>query len=322
VLATSGCPKKPGAPEASSQSPDPAIFSYNDKTYTRADLPDKQRMAYYEAERRFNREMEKISEELVLAEFQKTKDEGDHPEAKKTAEPTEAEMKKFYEENKAKIPYPYDMVKKELRDVIMQERNHKKQTDQIGKAKAAGNFKFLLPQPQLPRVTVNTADRPVKGNPEAKITVVEFADFRCPHCGEAFKDLTTVFPKYKDKVKFVFMDYPLQPEGPSKNISMGAFCAHKQGKFWEYHDAAFQDQAALTVASPGKIAGDLKLEKEAFDKCLAAADTAAAVVASRAEGVRVGVNATPTFFVNGSRVDADHGLKELQAAIDSELGRL
>jgi protein-disulfide isomerase len=149
--------------------------------------------------------------------------------------------------------------------------------------------------------SVGAAAAPVKGKPEAPLTVVEFSDYECPFCGRHVRD---TWPKlaaeYMDtgKVKFVFRDFPLEQIHRSAfKAAEGARCAGQQGKYWEMHDRLFANQRALGPAELTGYATALGLDTAAFDACLSSGSQAAAIRKDMADGRAAGVTGTPAFFI-------------------------
>ena len=83
--------------------------------------------------------------------------------------------------------------------------------------------------------TIDLSNEPVKGNPEAKVTIIEFSDFNCPACKGAVQVVERILNEYNGKVKLVFKNYPLASHEGSFVAAMAAECAHEQGRFWDYH---------------------------------------------------------------------------------------
>jgi len=183
-------------------------------------------------------------------------------------------------------------------------------------SKVIGEFDFFLAEDGSPALEEKQKDdkaigfeegSPTRGNPKAKITVVEFSDFQCPFCRESFGILQDVFQKFPDEIYFQYRHFPLEGADGSHPLAEEAaeasMCANAQGKFWEYHDLIFQNQDRLTIDSFLQFASALQLDTTAFAVCFqtrAFAD----LVAQDFEDARVlGVKATPTFFVNGVKIE-------------------
>jgi protein-disulfide isomerase len=152
-----------------------------------------------------------------------------------------------------------------------------------------------------PTVTfVNPSD----GNPKAKVTIVEFADFQCGPCAQLNDSLSAVSKTYPDDVRVVWKDFPDEAAHPlATEAAVAAHCAGAQGQFWAYHDALFARQSFLSAGEFDAIATALKLDTAAFDACLSSADAMLPVVQHDADEAKgLGLTATPTLFVNGVKV--------------------
>lgn len=191
-------------------------------------------------------------------------------------------------------------------------------------------------QPQAPTGPV-TAEIDVtgvafKGNPDAKVAIVEFMDYECPFCGQLF---STTFPdiqkNYIDtgKVKYYVKDFPLTQIHPNAQKSAEAsHCARDQGKYWEYHDVLFNNQKALTDPDLRKYASDLGLNTATFNSCLDSGKYAQFVTDSLNEGTKYGVRGTPSSWigviegnkVKGTEVSGAQPFSSFQAEIDKALG--
>ncbi len=173
------------------------------------------------------------------------------------------------------------------------------------------------------RYEVSLDDDPVKGSPDAPVTIVEFSEFQCPYCGYYVRE---VFPKIDEayiktgKVKYVFRDFPLLSIHPNaQKAAEAAGCAGQQGKFWEYHDVLFAHQDALDVPSLKQYAADLGLDTAQFDACLDSGAMADEVAKDLADGQQHGVSGTPAFFVNGIKLTGAQPFEAFQDLIDEEL---
>lgn len=155
---------------------------------------------------------------------------------------------------------------------------------------------FLL---QQPTVDINVADAPMQGSEKAKVTIVEFSDFQCPYCKEGSETMKAVMKKHKSKVKYYFKNYPLSFHERARPMANAALCAKDQGKFWEYHDMLFDNQAKNTEADFLEFGKTLKLDLAKFEPCVKQMQHASVIDKETTEGENVGVNGTPTYFING-----------------------
>ena len=161
---------------------------------------------------------------------------------------------------------------------------------------------------QKPRL-IEVKNRPFMGSADAKLTVVEFSDFLCPYCAKASTYLKLSESGNQDKARFVFRHYPLDKScNPRLStdvhpgaclLAEGAVCAQEQDKFWEYHDIAFETKGRITKPVVHDIAADIGLDLNAFNSCLASGRGLTVVKEDLEAGIKAGVQATPTLFING-----------------------
>src|SRR5262249_33213810 len=165
---------------------------------------------------------------------------------------------------------------------------------------------------------------PSRGPKDAKVTVVEFSDFECPFCEQAWEIFEKqVYPQYGDKVRFLFKQMPLTQTHPfSEDAAVAAMCALQQGndQFWALYNGLFARQDELSKeplpAKVEEIGAAAGLDVPKLKECLAGRKALDAVKADQQEAAAVGVNATPTFFVNGRRVPNTQDANAFKQAID------
>jgi len=178
----------------------------------------------------------------------------------------------------------------------------------------------LLPV-YLPAKVELAATGPSKGPEAAPVTVVEFSDFECPYCAKAepaVKDLLEL-EKYKGKIKFVYMDFPLSMHPKAQKAAEAGHCAGDQGKYWEMHGKMFATSPKLSVTDLKAYARELGLDGNRFDKCLDSGDKAKVVEVAAKAGAAAGVNGTPAFYVNGRLLAGAPQVSSFAALIDAEL---
>jgi protein-disulfide isomerase len=180
--------------------------------------------------------------------------------------------------------------------------------------------KILL---EPPRVEVSADFTRVRGNPDAPVTLVEFSDFHCPFCGQAYPTLKKLLAKYEGKLKLVYRDLPLE-EIPSWVVDSpeAARCAGEQGMFWEYHDLLFENQERFGEEVFKEFAERLKLDADAFATCLNSGKFKRSIEADYQEAVRLGATGTPYFFINGMPVGGVRSLEDFEKLIEAELARM
>lgn len=159
-----------------------------------------------------------------------------------------------------------------------------------------------------------------QGPATAPVTVVEYGDYECPYCGEAYPIVKEIQRRLGDRLRFVFRNFPLAQSHPhAEHAAEAAEAAAGQGKFWQMHDALFEHQRALDDAHLVQYAVALHLDEETFKREMTEHVHSNRVREDFLSGVRSGVNGTPTFFINGVRHDASYELETLLAAIEAAM---
>jgi protein-disulfide isomerase len=171
------------------------------------------------------------------------------------------------------------------------------------------------------RYAVDTSGAPVKGNPDAKLAIVEFSDFQCPFCNRVEPTLKQIEKQYGDQVRIVFKHLPLSihPKAPAAHAAAEA--AHQQGKFWEMHDLIFANQREMSEAKYLEYAKQLGLDMDKFKADLKSEEVQKRVKQDMAEASKLGVTGTPAFFVNGRFLSGAQPFSSFESLIDEELGK-
>jgi protein-disulfide isomerase len=235
---------------------------------------------------------------------------------------TEADAQKYYDEHKAGIDSQtggksFKDIEPLLLSALQRHGDHDRRDELIAKLRTQDKVKVML---EAPRVNVaGTAGHPWTGGKDAAITIVEFSDFQCPYCRAAEPALKQIRAKYGDKVKLVYMDFPLGMHPHAMDAAVAGRCATDQKKFWEFHDAMFADQSKLDAAGLKASAVKAGLDAAKFNACFEAKPGTAGIRADQAEGQRLGVTGTPTFFVNGRELVGAESEKGFSDVIDDEL---
>ncbi|MBI2134360.1 DsbA family protein [Candidatus Woesearchaeota archaeon] len=177
--------------------------------------------------------------------------------------------------------------------------------------------------PQIPtKQNIDLDDDPVLGDPNAPVTIVSFEDFQCPFCGRAFQQTFPLLKKdYIDtgKVKYVYRDFPLSFHPEAQPAAEAAECADEQGKFWEFHEGVFSNQATMGRDLYLSLAGELGLDAAKFTQCIDSGKYRQEVQNDFAYGSQVGVSGTPTFFINGIQLVGAQPYQAFQQVIEAEL---
>ena len=175
-----------------------------------------------------------------------------------------------------------------------------------------------------PRRTVEVGpEDPADGPATAPVTIVEFADFQCPFCGQLAPTLRRIREQYGDQVRLIWKDFPLAQIHPrASQAAEAARCASDQGRFWEYHDRLFTNQQALEAPALKQYATDAGLDAAKFNACLDSSKYGQKVRDALAVGAGLGVGSTPTTYINGRMVSGAQPYEAFAVVIDDELARL
>jgi len=166
--------------------------------------------------------------------------------------------------------------------------------------------------PTVKPVNVSIDDDPVRGDPNAPITIIEFSDFQCPFCSRFHtQTLPTILEEYVDtgKVKFVYRDFPIQSIHPNAMPAAAASeCAHEQNKYWEYHDALFERQQnwnnlklSDSIDTFKKMAKEFGMNENQFNSCLDSGKYIDEINKDLKDGTNYGITGTPGFFVGNEK---------------------
>jgi protein-disulfide isomerase len=155
------------------------------------------------------------------------------------------------------------------------------------------------------------------GNSQGTITLVEYGDYQCPHCGIAHPFLKRLLKEFED-LRLVFRNFPLQDAHPAAMISaQAAEAASKQGKFWEMHDKIYEHQTRLSDAFLVKAADELRLDSKQFLADMESDEISARIEADFEDGIVSGVDGTPSFFLNGVKLNSyDETYDSLALAVE------
>ena len=231
-----------------------------------------------------------------------------------------AEVKAFYQSNRARFGDTAEVeALAQIEAGLRQQRQRERRAAFAKELRAKHGVKVLLEPFRLP---IETADAPIRGNPKAPVTVVEFSDFQCPFCARARPTVNRIREVYGDRVRIVYRHFPLDFHPQAPKAGEAAACAGEQGKFWEMHDRLFANQAKLRPADLKEHAVAVGLDAAAFAQCLESGRETARVRKDAEEAARYGVTGTPAFFVNGRPVIGAQPYEAFAVVIDDELERL
>jgi len=150
-----------------------------------------------------------------------------------------------------------------------------------------------------------------------KITIVEYGDFLCPFCAMAQDTLNQLKEIYGDDLRIIYKHLPLH-DG-SFEFAVASECANEQGKFWGYHDYLYANQKTIKIEDVSLYAQELGLNVDKFNQCLNGEDAKAKVNSDWEDAKELGLNGTPTFFVNGEKILGAQPIETFKKVIESKL---
>lgn len=303
-----------------------ALLSFYGSDISLSDLPIEVSLAYDDmAQEHFNQQSAFLEGVAIQLEIEKyaAKHNIDEQSARQqlfnTTPPSEQVIADFYEKNKAQIKQPFFEIKEDIKRYLTDRQEANARHTLIDRLKKEGNLAILLPEIKSPSVDISTEGYPTKGDANAPIHIVEFADYQCPHCRHASTSLDALIERFAGKIKLTYMDFPINRSGISRKVAEGAVCADQQQQFWAYHDAAFQGQLTLTNESPKLLAESLGLDISAFDQCLQSEAATQKVKQAEQQAIKLGISSTPTLFINGKKYTGRNLEDALTETIDKIL---
>jgi protein-disulfide isomerase len=233
--------------------------------------------------------------------------------------PSDETIARFYDANKSSLGGTLSENAAAIRTYLQDQQRQKIYDAFIGRLKKEHGAQAYL---QPARTNIPTLGRPSKGPAGAPVTLVEFSDFQCPFCGGLFPTLKQIQADYKDKLRFVYLQFPLVSiHSNAAKAAEASLCAYEQGKFWELHDAMFSDQQNLSLDDLKKKASQFSVKADEFNSCLDSGKYLPEIRADIKEGVKAGVDGTPAMFINGRFLGGNVPYSEIQKVIDDELQR-
>lgn len=237
----------------------------------------------------------------------------------KVKPPSDADIRAYYDKNKDRIPQKFEEVAPRIQQALYGQAMQARQQEFVSELRKESDVEIALAPP---RIEIPIEAGISNGPAGAPITLVEFSDYQCPFCARSQETVERVLEKYGDKIRHVFMDFPIERIHPqAKPAAIAGRCAAEQGKFGEYHELLFQNARDLTRENFDKWAKQVGLDGGAFAKCVDEGKPSAAIDATLAAGQEAGVTGTPAFFVNGVMINGAQPFEVFEELIDEELER-
>jgi len=259
----------------------------------------------------------KLIEEAAKKEGKTSEDYIKENITSKIQEPSEETIRSIYDSKKGDNAIPFDKAKEQIIAYLKNNQQNVEKEKLLANLRKDAKVEVLL---SAPRTAVNISkDAPSVGPKDAPVTIVEFSDYQCPFCGRVRSTIWELVDEYKDKIRYVFMDFPLSFHKQSEKAHEAALCAGEQDKYFEYNKKLFANQRALAMTDLKKHATDLSLNSKKFDKCLDSGKFEQTVMNHLKAGMEAGVSGTPAYFINGIMISGAQPKQEFVTIIESEL---
>ncbi len=235
----------------------------------------------------------------------------------KVAEPTDAEAALWFEQNQSRLQgASFEQARTTVTSYLVQQRTLAVRQQYMDGLRAKIATRIML---DPPRQAIAKADRPSRGPDNAPIEMIEFSDFQCPFCRNAFSIVNQVLATYGDRIHFVYRHYPLANHPRARPAAEASQCAAEQGKFWQFYDKLFGDQSRLSDEDFKQHATQLGLETAQFNACVDSHKYGAEIDIDIQAANEAGVSGTPAFFINGRMLSGAQPFEAFKRIIDEEL---
>ena len=318
---------KPSAPPASAADRARVLAIVNDKQITSGDIENSLRPLIFSVQEQVyalrKRDLDlKVNDMLLTQAAQKkgitTRALLETEVSAKVPPVTDAQALAFYNENKDRISGEFAQLKAQIVQYMQESKEREATIAFAEQLRKASTLQINFTAPESPAFTIATDDQPVKGNPNALVTIVEFTDFECPSCARQLPVLERIVSEFGDRVRLVVRDFPLSQHANARKAAEAAEAAREQGKYWEYVAVLFRNQSALGVDKLKQYATEVGLDRARFDAALDAGKFADKVQRDLLDARKLGVNGTPSLYINGKRI-SDNSYESVKSAVETAL---
>ncbi len=236
------------------------------------------------------------------------------------AKVTESEFKAFIKERRFPENQINDQIKGQIFKYLENEKQQKAVDAYVAKLTKSNNVEVYFQKPKMD-IKIEVGSAPTYGPENAPIQIVVFSEFQCPFCSRVIPSVNKIKEKYGNKVRIAFKHFPLPMHQDAKPAAEASLCVNEQSSklFWKFHDKLFENQTALGKAELEKYAKEIGADVAKFNACVASNKFTKQVESDTQYGEKVGVRATPTFFINGQIVSGALPFESFKELIDEEL---
>lgn len=221
--------------------------------------------------------------------------------------------------NPSNQPYVDPQAMERLRQRLENDRRRGIYRTRLEELKAEADIKIFLREPPAESLEVDIAGRPSLGKPEAAVTIVEYADFQCPHCKRTAPILKDILKHYNGDVRLVFKHMPFNARPYAFQAAQASLCAADQDKFWDYHNLLFENAEKLSPGKFRELAATINLDVASFTQCLSSDRHKQKIYNDLAEIRLLGFQAAPSFLINGHYYSGSKSFEEFKKIIDSAM---
>lgn len=236
---------------------------------------------------------------------------------------SEQEADAYYQGHKGELSGDEAEAREQARSKLQSQKIATQRLAFVQSLREKAKIKITLKAPPVVRMDVRQDVGIGRGPATAPVTIIEFTDFQCPFCKRVQPTVKQLLDRYGNKLRHIHRDFPIARIHPeARQAHQAARCALDQGKFWAYHDKLFDGGAKGGLEGFKMYAKDIGLDTTQFEQCLSRASHDAEIQGDIEEGTRLGVNGTPTFFINGRQLIGAQPLEKFVEVIDDELSRV
>ena len=302
---------------------DPVILEIDGTKLTLADFERKRPTGLFQARNAFADAERKILDEFVNDYLLERQAQQEHVTVDELLErhvystlpkdPSDESLRVYYEGLDTKESF--EAVRVQILQHLRELRRTRGKAAYIQALRSQATVAFHV---DSPRVSVALKNTPVRGELDAPVVLIEYADYECPFCQQIQPALDKLQAEYKGKLAFVYKDVPLPMHSHAQKAAEATRCAEAQGKYWEYHDLLFSSKQ-LDLGNLKDDARTLKLDTKAFDQCLDSGEKADMVKTTLSEGQSLGLQGTPSFLINGRFFSGGFTYEQFRTIVEEEL---
>ncbi len=233
---------------------------------------------------------------------------------------TDEEIDTYSQANKSRFATDQPGYREQIRNMLQNQKLVEQREAFFKSLRSKANVVIQLKPPPIYRASVSVSGAPIRGATGASVTIVEYSDFHCPYCRRVQPTLSQIVARYGDQVRLAYRHFPLDNLHPNaRKASEAALCAGDQGKFWEYHDKLYAAPPDATDGRLKALAEETGLNVAQFEECTSSRKHRTDVDRDVEQGFGLGVNSTPSFFINGRMLSGAQPYDAFAKIVDEEL---